>query len=145
MDVIEHLEQYEALNPLFGNVVEFLQTHDLEALPLGKIVICGEDLYVNIVETQPKSKEEALVETHRRMIDIQIPISGVETHGYAPLSALEEAEYQPQDDITFHTRPAHNFFTVLPGQFVIYFPQDGHAPAITPSVLRKAIFKVKNQ
>lgn len=144
-DSIENLKKYVGLNPLFAEVVTFLQTHDLSAMPLGKTEICGEDLYVNVVEAQPRSKTEALVETHRQMVDIQIPISGVETHGYIPLSSLEESSYQEQDDISFYNRPPRTFFTVHPGDFIIYFPHDGHAPAITPVVLRKAIFKVKNQ
>lgn len=145
LDAIENLQKYEALNPLFCKVVEFLRTNPLDTCPLGKIAICGDDLYVNIVEAQPKTLAEALVETHRKMVDIQIPISGVEKHGYVSLADLEEAEYQEQDDITFYKRPAKTYFDLCPGQFVIYFPQDGHAPAITSCVLRKAIFKVKNQ
>ena len=145
IDTLDNLRMYEELNPLFPKVVEFLCSHDLSSMPLGKTAICGDDLYVNIVDTQPKSQEMAVVETHRQMIDIQIPLSGTELHGYAPLASLEDAAYQEQDDISFYTRPPQTFLSVCPGEFVIFFPQDGHAPAITPVVLRKAIFKVKNQ
>lgn len=143
-DSIDNLKKYMVLNPLFEKVVEFLQTNDLTSLPTGKIQICGDDLFVNIVDAEVKSKEEAVVETHRKMVDIQIPVSGIETHGYTPLACLEESEYDEQNDITFYECKAHTYFDVHPGEFVIYFPEDGHAPAITFTVLRKAIFKVKN-
>ena len=145
LDTLDNLKMYTGLNPLFPKVVEFIQSHDLSSMPLGKTAIIGDELYVTIADAQPKSQEEAVVETHRQMIDIQIPLSGTETHGFAPLSSLEEATYQEQDDISFYTRPPQTFLSVCPGEFVNFFPQDGHAPAITPVVLRKAIFKVKNQ
>lgn len=145
LDTLDNLKMYIGLNPLFPKVVEFIQSHDLSSMPLGKTAIIGDELYVTIADAQPKSQEEAVVETHRQMIDIQIPLSGTETHGFAPLSSLEEATYQEQDDISFYTRPPQTFLSVCSGEFVIFFPQDGHAPAITPVVLRKAIFKVKNQ
>lgn len=145
LDTLDNLKMYIGLNPLFPKVVEFIQLHDLSSMPLGKTAIIGDELYLTIADAQPKSQEEAVVETHRQMIDIQIPLSGTETHGFAPLSSLEEATYKEQDDISFYTRPPQTFLSVCPGEFVIFFPQDGHAPAITPVVLRKAIFKVKNQ
>lgn len=145
LDTLDNLKMYTGLNPLFPKVVEFIQSHDLSSMPLGKTDIIGDELYVTIADAQPKSQEEAVVESHRQMIDIQIPLSGTETHGFAPLSSLEEATYQEQDDISFYTRPPQTFLSVCPGEFVIFFPHDGHAPAITPVVLRKAIFKVKNQ
>jgi YhcH/YjgK/YiaL family protein len=41
------------------------------------------------------------------------------------------------------TKPQTNV-TLKPGQFVIFFPQDGHAPCIIgEKKIKKAIFKVK--
>lgn len=109
LDTLDNLKMYTGLNPLFPKVVEFIQSHDLSSMPLGKTAIIGDELYVTIADAQPKSQEEAVVETHRQMIDIQIPLSGTETHGFAPLSSLEEATYQEQDDISFYTRPPQTF------------------------------------
>ena len=39
---------------------------------------------------------------------------------------------------------AQTYFTVKPGQMVVFFPQDGHAPCISDKpAIKKAIFKVK--
>ena len=84
LDLIDNLKSYEALNPHFAKVVEFLQNNRLESLPLGRNEICGDLVYANVMDAQPKTKEEAFIEVHRRYIDIQIPISSHELMGYTP-------------------------------------------------------------
>ena len=44
IDTIENLEKYATLNPLFPKVVEFLKSHDLNAMADGKYEIVGNDL-----------------------------------------------------------------------------------------------------
>lgn len=143
LDTIEHLNLYTSLHPFFCDVITFLQEHPLESLSTGHYPIKGEDLFVNIVDAPIKGRDDARLETHRRMIDIQIPISGSEEHGYTPIEQLPEAPYIDADDISFYPGLSTNYYDVHPGQMVIYFPTDGHAPAITGTGLRKAIFKVK--
>ena len=59
------------------------------------------------------------------------------------MGQLPQAAYDADNDISFYEGLATNYFDVKVGQFTIYFPSDGHAPAITPVTTRKAIFKVK--
>lgn len=144
IDTIEKLAFYENLNPLFKDVVEFLRTNDLSSLEDGKHFIKGTDLFVNIQIAKAKTKEEAKMETHQRMIDIQIPLSTSETFGYTPLSKLPKLEYNSEKDIIKYEQEAETYFTLQPGEFVIFFPQDGHTPCISSEKeIRKAIFKVK--
>lgn len=144
IDTIEKLAFYENLNPLFKDVVEFLRTNDLSSLEDGKHFIKGTDLFVNIQIAKVKTKEEAKMETHQRMIDIQIPLSTSETFGYTPLSKLPKLEYNSEKDIIKYEQEAETYFTLQPGEFVIFFPQDGHTPCISSEKeIRKAIFKVK--
>ena len=144
LDLIENLKSYEALNPHFSKVVDFLEKNDLATLPLGRNEICGDLVYANVMEAQPKSKEEAFIEVHRRYIDIQIPISADELMGYTPLPQLPTANYNSDNDAAIYPvgMPARDYFNVLKGEFVIFFPQDGHAPAITAAPLKKVVFKV---
>ena len=107
VDTLENLEKYASLNPLFAQAIEFLKSHDLQAMEIGKTELKGKDLLVNIAQTKPKTKEEAKLETHNEFIDIQI------------------------------------YVAVKPGMFAIFFPQDGHAPGITPDGVKKVIVKVK--
>ncbi len=143
VDRLENLEQYAALNPLFAQAIEFLKSNDLNALEIGKIALNGKELYVNVAQTKPKAKEEAKLETHRDYIDIQIPLSGLEIMGYTAAADLPEAEYNAEKDITFFPGLAESYIDVKPGMFAIFFPQDGHAPGITPEGVKKVIVKVK--
>ena len=124
VDTLENLEKYASLNPLFAQAIEFLKSHDLQAMEIGKTELKGKDLLVNIAQTKPKTKEEAKLETHNEFIDIQIPLSGTEIMG-------------------FFEGLAETYIAVKPGMFAIFFPQDGHAPGITPDGVKKVIVKVK--
>ena len=81
VDRLENIEKYASLNPLFAQAIEFLKSHDLNALEVGKTELKGKDLLVNVAQTKPKAKEDAKLETHRDFIDIQIPLSGTELMG----------------------------------------------------------------
>ncbi|MBQ5896825.1 MAG: YhcH/YjgK/YiaL family protein [Bacteroidaceae bacterium] len=144
LDLLENLKNYEALNPHFAKVVDFLQKNELSSLPLGRNEICGDTVYANVMDAKVKSKEEAFIEVHRRYIDIQIPISAYELMGYTPLNELPAADYDNECDAAIYPvgMPARDYFNVHQGEFVIFFPQDGHAPAITAVPLRKVVFKI---
>lgn len=145
IDRLENLEKYASLNPLFARAIEFLKSNDLAALEPGKTELQGKDLLVNVTETKPKAKEQAHLETHRDFIDIQIPLSGTEVMGYTPAAAClpADAPYNEEKDITFFEGLAESYIAVKPGMFAIFFPQDGHAPGITPDGVKKIIVKVK--
>ena len=145
IDELKHLKDYESLNPLFSKVVEFINQHDLNTLEEGKHEIVGKDLFVNIQTAKGKTPDEAVIETHNKMIDIQIPLSAAETYGYTPREALPEAAYNEEKDITkIPGLAAESYVTAQPGCFAIFFPQDGHARCIAGvDEIKKAIFKVK--
>ena len=145
IDKIENLKMYESVNPLFAKVVEFLAQNDLDKLEAGKHEIVGKDLFVNIQMAKGKTPDEAVIETHNKMIDIQIPITAAETFGYTQREQLPEVEYNAEKDITkIPDLAADSYVTCQPGMMAIFFPQDGHAPCIAgvPEI-KKAIFKVK--
>lgn len=144
LDSIENFEKYVSLNPNFAKVVEFLQNTDLQELPLGRNEICGDLVYANVVEVKSKSKECAPIEIHRRYIDVHVPLSGDEVMGYTPIGELPYAEFVEADDAALYpvSLRARDYFNVRKGEFSVFFPQDGHAPAITDVPLRKIIIKV---
>lgn len=145
IDTLENLAKYEAINPLFKDVVKFIAENDLEMMEPGKYPIKGSALFVNIATAKGKAPDEAVLETHVRMIDIQIPLDGPETYGYTPLCRLPDEAYNDEKDITkYPNLMAESFIDCQPGMFAIFFPQDGHAPCIADNPeIKKAIFKVK--
>ena len=145
IDKIENLKNYASVNPLFAKVVEFLEQNDLNTIETGKQEIVGKDLFVNVQMAKGKTPDEAVIETHDKMIDIQIPITAAETFGYTQRDQLPKAEYNAEKDITkIPGLAADSYVTCQPGMMAIFFPQDGHAPCIAGvAELKKAIFKVK--
>ena len=111
----------------------------------GKYEIEGKDLFLNLTVAKGKTPDQAVLETHDKMIDIQIPISDAETFGYTPRENLPAAAYNAEKDITkIPELAAESYITCQPGMMAIFFPQDGHAPCITGAPeIKKAIFKVK--
>ena len=143
VDKLENFEKYVSLNPLFADVAAFFKATDLNAHELGKMTLKEDELTVNFALAKPKTKEEAKLETHNNFIDIQIPLSGVELMGYTPRTDLPEEEYDPAKDRTFYKGLAQDYLTIKPGMFALFFPQDGHAPGVTSSEIKKLIVKVR--
>ena len=145
IDTLDKLSFYESLNPLFKEVLAFLKEHDLNRMEEGKYPIKGDDLFLNLTTAKGKTVEEAVMETHRVMLDIQIPLDTPETYGYSPLASLPEETYNEEKDITKYPGvSAETYVTCRPGEFAIFWPQDGHAPCISSAAsIKKAIFKVK--
>lgn len=144
LDTLENFGKYVSLNPLFPKVLEYLQNTDLMAQEPGCVNIDGNKLFVNHNVAKGKTVDQARMETHNAMIDIQIPLSCPEVIGYIPRQYLSRAEYNATKDITFYLDRPEQYITVHPGEFVIFFPEDGHAPCISPvPEYKKVIFKIK--
>jgi uncharacterized protein, YhcH/YjgK/YiaL family len=91
-----------------------------------------------------KTAEAAKLESHAKYIDIQIPLTAPETMGFLPAGACKNSPdgYNAAKDITFFADKPSAYVRVEPGQFVIFFPHDGHAPCIGEGAIRKLIIKV---
>ena len=144
IDTLDNLEKYASVNPLFAKAIEYLEATDLKAQEVGKVELQGKDLVVNFSVAKGKTKEQAMLETHRNFIDIQIPLSCTEVMGYTPACNLPEGDYNAEKDITKFTLPSEAYIPVHPGMFAIFFPQDGHAPCIADEeTIQKVIVKVR--
>ena len=145
IDTLDNLHKYFGLCPGLDVGADYLSSHSLETLSSGRHAISDDTIWANVQTCTPRSRENAPLEVHRDMIDVQIPLDGPEQHGYAPLTdtQLSSASYDAQADISFLPVSPKGYFTVAPGMFVLYMPGEGHAPAITDVPLRKVVFKVK--
>lgn len=145
IDALENSGLYEPLHPLFKKAFDFLKKENLAALPVGKIQLQGDDLFVNVVDIEGKTEAETYLETHEQYIDIQLPVGNSETMGWTPALKLKDtvAPYNAEKDILFYRDKASNLLLVQPYNFVIFFPEDGHQPGISTGVYRKIIIKVR--
>ena len=89
IDDIAHLKDYTRLLPTLKTVIGFLESHDLQALPEGRFEWDADGCFVNVQTVPPKASSQAVLESHRKMVDIQIPLTGDETMGYSPLKELQ--------------------------------------------------------
>ncbi|MBR2474949.1 MAG: YhcH/YjgK/YiaL family protein [Bacteroidaceae bacterium] len=142
---IKDLERYVSLNKNFAKVVEFLKNNDIESLPLGRNDVDGDEVFISMQEFEGKTRDVAKLETHIKYIDIQMPFSTTESLGWRSVDNLTAPSqpYSETDDIAFFDDEATSYITLNPGECVVFFPEDAHAPGIAQGVLRKAVIKVK--
>lgn len=144
LDSLKNLQNYAGLHPNFKKAIDFILNNNLEKLPLGRNEICGDEIFANVMEAKPRTKDEVPLEVHRKYIDIQVPISGDEVMGYTPLEDLPAADYSEENDVALYPvgMLAASYFEVKRSMFTIFFPQDGHAPAVTTVPVKKIIVKI---
>ncbi len=143
---LENTERAEALHPFFKKVFDYIKSHDLSRIPAGRIDIDGDNVWISVSDVQGREPEEAKIETHDKYIDIQIPVSGSETFGWQARELLTErcgGGYDEKNDITFYNDITFFYFTLKPGDFGIFFAEDGHAPCIGHGLIKKVVAKVK--
>lgn len=145
VDNLNNTALYEHVHPLFKKAFDYLKSTDLSKLEVGKVELQGKDLFLSVSDSNMKIKENAKLEVHDKYIDIQIPLSKAEAFGWEPRAALKHAHdvFNTEKDIQFFTDNASTLLTLAPGNFVIFFPEDAHAPCIGEGVIRKIVVKVK--
>jgi YhcH/YjgK/YiaL family protein len=141
---LENISRYEILHPSFQMAFDFFKTKDLKNLPIGKVEIDGEKIFAIVSEVEAIKPQESKLESHKKYIDIQIPLSAKETMGWASVGKLKNiaVEYNNQKDIMFFEDVATSYIAVNPGEFVVFFPEDAHQPCIGEGKIKKIIVKV---
>lgn len=132
-------------NPYYAKAIEYIRTHDLNALENGRHELDGDNLFVNIVDGRMRPVSEARLEVHDVYIDVQVPLSKGETYGVKPRSACvrPDGDMNTADDIMFYDDPIEETVSAEAGQVVTFAPDMAHAPLIGEGVIHKAIFKVR--
>jgi len=159
LDTIDNARLYLGLHAGFARAVDILRDKTLTKKEDGKYTVDGEKIYYTIQRYTTKPLNEGNLEAHRKYIDIQFLLTGVEILGYAPLKGLTTAEvYNPQKDIAFFNTPKEITKVKLePGLFCILFPNDAHLPGryevsplggpcrqlAGPTEVRKVVIKIQ--
>ncbi|MGA2092406.1 MAG: YhcH/YjgK/YiaL family protein [Sedimentisphaerales bacterium] len=146
-------------NARFAKAFEVLTDASLLQKKDGKYTVEGDNLFYTIQRYATKPMSEGKLEAHRKYIDIQFLLSGVEILGYSPLKGLTVAEeYNPEKDIVFFETPKEITKVKLePGLFCILFPDDAHLPSVyeaspsggpccqvdKPAEVRKVVIKIR--
>ena len=147
-DTLDQRHRYTSLSPRFAAAFEFLEKLPANH-PTGRYDIDGDNCFALMQSYTTQSRETAKVETHRTYIDIQYIQAGRETMLWSPLNALPEVSqpYNAEKDVIFYATPPQILpVTLSAGQFVIFFPTDGHAGGLEwggQSEVRKVVIKVR--
>ena len=144
LDSLENAHQYETLHPLFKKAFDFIRRTDFAQLKESKIETNDPRLYFSIARIRGKDPQDAVLESHKKYIDIQAPLVGVESIGWKAgdeLMIISEPYDENKDIMFYHDFPT-TYSKLYPGQFAIYFPEDGHAPGIGQGDIRKVIAKI---
>jgi biofilm protein TabA len=146
IDTLQNASKYFAVHPLFAQAFAFINATDLVNAADGKSEI-AEGLKAIFSNAQGKTAETSLAkfECHNKNIDIQLCISGKETIGWTPREkcVTPNGDYNVEKDVQLYHDGADTFFQLTDGQFVIFFPEDVHAPMIGEGNIKKLVIKVK--
>ena len=130
---------------LFDRGIAYLRDMDPQTVECGTYQIEGQNLFVNVFETQTRS--EAPWEAHRQYADIHFLLCGEEKIGVAPIETFLAAEpYDEAHDIVFGTTACGDYLTMRSGEYLILMPDMAHAPAVAPGspmMIKKCVMKVK--
>ena len=147
-DKLENLPRYANCFPGADKVIAFLKECAAGTPAPGKHELDGKKLFVNVQQYSPKTFNPEKLEYHRDYIDIQLLLSGAEKLYYAPLDGLDEVmPYNPEKDCGFARLPVPGAgveLPLVPGNFVLLFPEEGHLPGVgdpTTQVV-KAVVKI---
>ena len=144
LDVLTNAERYASLHPAFARAFAYLASVDLTALQPGRNEIDGDAMFVILDRKEGRGRDGARLEAHRRYIDIQYTVDGLEEIGWTPLASCAGADgaFDAAKDIGFYRDTPSAWVRVPPGSFAIFFPEDAHAPLAGHGALVKAIVKI---
>lgn len=144
LSTLADADRYFTLHPLFGRAFEFLRSTDLLALAPGKYAVQGEEIFAIVEACPARTRAEAKLECHRRYIDIQLVLEGVDEMGWKPVGQCVslKTEYNSAHDIRFFNDAPSSWVSTPAGSFCIFFPEDAHAPLVGEGVIRKVVMKI---
>lgn len=134
----------EALHPAFKPLFDYLKSHNLLDMPLGRKELDGERLFINNDNPTLLAAEEQRMEVHRRYIDVHIPLDHDEILGWKSTHLCHDlsSDYEDDKDRMFYNDRPSTYVTLHPGEVCICYPEDAHAPIIGCGSMRKAVAKV---
>lgn len=144
LDVLENAHHYLALNKGFAKAIEFLLRPDLKELPLERYEIEGDRVYAMVSKNPGCKKDDSLLETHEKYIDIQLVLAGTDDMGWKPKSLCRHpsVEYDHEADVQFFADEPDVWLSAGSGVFAIFFPEDAHMPLISSGQIHKVVVKV---
>lgn len=125
----------------------------LLALPKGKTLIDGTDVYVNRDTYVAKDKKDTFFENHQNYMDLQVVLKGNEYFAYTDISnptLKVTTEYDPVKDVTKYNggnvdSVKDSQWFVLNEGYALVYTEDVHLAKcdVDGGIVEKAVFKIK--
>ena len=147
VDTLQNASKYFSVHPLFAKAFEYIQQTNLDTIEMGRYEIDGDNLKAIFSNKKGMTSAESVAkfECHNKHIDIQLCINGKEQIGWKPREkcTIENGGYNAEKDVQLYNETPDMYFQLTNGQFVIFFPEDVHAPMIGSGTIIKLVVKVK--
>ena len=142
---LQNSSRVEVLHPLFKTLFDYVKSHDLLHAELGRIDIDGDNLFIMNINPECVAQAKQVLEVHRAYIDVHILLQGRERIGWKAFEDVnqEVKPYEKEGDCALYSDCSTTWVDLYPGQFMIVYPEDPHAPIIGQGKIRKLIAKVK--
>lgn len=123
----------------------------LETLPVDaeekEYPIDGDAIFARVMSypTKAETDVDAVLEAHRKYVDIQMTLDASERIAVYPTESMEVKDaYDAERDVEFYTykEPAKLQLSMYPGTFACLFPQDAHMPQLFTEVRGLVVKKV---
>ena len=144
-DKLSNMGLYKGMNKNLDTAIDFILSNDLHALPLGKTVVDGDNVYINVMDANAFPVEEREYEVHKNYMDIQMDLVGVERIDTGDYTTMKMGDYNAEKDVAKATADDLAECLIGPGNFIICMAGEPHKPNIAVSedtVLKKAVCKV---
>ena len=136
--------RFDTLHPGFSRALAFLRQPDLARWPKGRHPVDGDRIIAIVEQRDAVGQAAAVLEVHRRYIDLQYTVTGDEVMGWRALSTCAQPRepFAEERDIGFFRDAPLVWVPVPASHLAIFYPEDAHAPLAGPGPLHKVIMKV---
>jgi YhcH/YjgK/YiaL family protein len=144
IDTLDNCEKYFCIHPGFADAFHFLKHQPSAPVIDQNIPVKNGRIQAMYMQRVGKTRNAARLEAHLGNIDIQFLISGEEEFGWKPTAqcAQPDGDFMPERDVQFFNDTPDSWHLLRPSQFVVFFPEDAHAPMVSQANLSKVVIKV---
>lgn len=142
-DHISNHAKYAHLPAALQRAIEYIGSTDFTFVESGQYELDGRKMVSMVQRYQTKLPHQAVWESHRKYIDVQFVAGGHERFGHIALASAPpiKTPYSEEKDVIFY-EPGLQTYDAPMGTFMIFYPDDIHAPGLaagTPPVASEVV------
>ena len=141
--IYDKLDNLALYSPLLAKAAKAIADLSPDT-PCGRIAIDGEAMFASVEECETKLPDESLFESHIKYIDVHSCLVGAEGLHFCNLGDCTQVSSNEDNDCSFHNAigDRYNALIALPGEAIVFFPQDAHRPKMQTHGGKEGIKKV---